>query len=530
MSRSGRLARWILVAAGGTVGLTACTDAPDLAATSAAEPTGRPARVRPDYFDAVVPPNIAPLSFLVEEPASRYQVWIYADRGDTIAIGSDEPEITIPIVPWRQLLQANRGARLQVRIHTRDAEGRWLAFNTSAITVADEDIDGYLAYRLIKPIYNWWRSVGIYQRDLHDYAETPVLRGLSFINPSTGVGGCVNCHTFANNRTDRMTVGIRDPLYGSSVLLAVDGQVTKVGTRFGYNSWHPSGRLVTYSVNKVRQFFHEAAAECRDVVDLDSGLAYYLLESQSTSTNAKLDASDRLETYPTWSPDGRYLYFCSAPLRWTDMETVPPEGYDEIQYDLMRISYDADADAWGERELVLAASRTGKSILLPRVSPDGRFLLFCMCDYGCFPIHRADSDLYMMDLQRAERTGQFGYRRLAAANSDQSESWHSWSSNSRWIAFSSKRGDGLFTRTYLSYVDEDGEAHKPLVLPQRDPAFYDSFLKTYSVPELTTEPVRIREADMARAVRSERQIEVGGPGPARVTPPAGGTSWQGLRE
>ena len=117
---------------------------------------------------------------------------------------------------------------------------------------------------------------------------------------------------------------------------------------------------------------------------------------------------------------------------------------------------------WGHAETVLSAEQTGLSILLPRVSPDGRFLLFCMCRYGCFPVYQPSSDLYMMDLA----TGR--YSRLAI-NSEYSESWHSWSSNSRWIAFSSKRQGGLFTRTYLSYVDDDGTAYKPFVLPQRDP-------------------------------------------------------------
>ena len=76
-------------------------------------------------------------------------------------------------------------------------------------------------------------------------------------------------------------------------------------------------------------------------------------------------------------------------------------------------------------------------------------------------------------------------------NSNRSESWHAWSSNGRWIVFASKRRDGLFGRLYISYVDADGRTRKPFLLPQEDPAFYDSFLKTYNVPEMIKEPVQI---------------------------------------
>jgi hypothetical protein len=180
---------------------------------------------------------------------------------------------------------------------------------------------------------------------------------------------------------------------------------------------------------------------------------------------------------------------------------VPPKGYAEVKYDLVRIAYDVEADQWGQPETVLAAKDTGRSILLPRISPDGRFLLFCMCRYGCFPAYQPSSDLYLMDLEK----GTFAE---APINSEFSESWHSWSSNSRWIAFSSKRGEGTFTRCYLSYVDRSGRAHKPFVIPQADPEFYDTFLKTFSVPELVTGPVPVAPAALMRAARSDSAIAV----------------------
>jgi len=94
------------------------------------------------------------------------------------------------------------------------------------------------------------------------------------------------------------------------------------------------------------------------------------------------------------------------------------------------------------------------------------------------------------------------YRKLNV-NSEASESWHSWSSNSRWIAFSSKRMHGSFTRTYFSYVDVNGGASKPFVLPQKDPGYYEGCLRTFSVPELVVEPVRTTKETLGKVVRGK---------------------------
>jgi hypothetical protein len=156
-----------------------------------------------------------------------------------------------------------------------------------------------------------------------------------------------------------------------------------------------------------------------------------------------------------------------------------------------------------------------------------------MCNYGCFPVYQHSSDLYMMDLEEARRTGQYKYRRLDI-NSAESESWHSFSSNSRWIVFSSKRSSGAFTRIYIAYLDENGKVHKPIRLPQKDPTYYDSSLWTYSVPELITGPVRATKEKLGRVVRKSEKISVEMP-VTMATPKVGGPEgyrepWQTERE
>ncbi|MCK4375379.1 MAG: PD40 domain-containing protein, partial [Candidatus Brocadiae bacterium] len=380
----------------------------------------RPPRIRPDYTDTVIPPNIAPLNFCVEEEGRRYVVKIRSEKGEGISVHSRTGEIAIPLRPWRRLLEANRGRELLFDVYVQAPDAHWDRFDTITNTIAREEIDGYLTYRLINAAYNTYVGMGIYQRDLQNHDESVILDNRSIAE------GCMNCHTFLKNTPDTMVMHMRSWAegYESGMLLIDKGVLSKVDTRTqrslgmaAYTSWHPSGRLVAFSMNKVRQFFHAARAEVRDTVDMDSDLAVYLLDSQSVKSTGSIASPDLLETWPAWSADGRHLYFCSAPVLWSDRDKVPPERYNEVRYDLMRIGYDVDSGAWGEPETILSAAETGLSISQPRVSPDGRFVLFCMSEYGTFPIHLAGTDLYLLDL----KTGQ--HRRLAC-NSDESDSWH----------------------------------------------------------------------------------------------------------
>jgi len=455
----------------------------------------------PDYSDAVIPPNIAPLNFLLSEPGERRYVKIHAANGDPIEVACDGQKVVIPPKRWRRLLEANRGRKVFFDCYVQDESGQWSKFRTVSNTVAAEPIDSYLAYRLITPIYNMWKNVGVYQRDLESFDQSPILRNTSF------AGGCVNCHTFRKNDPANMLMNVRpsthkrpgDPRGG--LVVARGGKVIGVvNTKTDFNpipaiylSWHPSGKVIGFSTNRITQFFH-SQGENRDVFDHRSDLGLYRVDTNTVTTSPKISRPDRMETYPTWSPDGKYLYFCSAPQ-------LPIRRYKAVRYDLMRIGYDLETDTWGEVETVLASSRTHLSVTHPRISPDGRWLLFCMCSYGNFSIYRPDSDLYMMDLASGE------YRRLGI-NSDRCESYHSWSSNGRWIVFSSKRIDGLFARPHFSYVDQTGKVYKPFVLPQRDPAFYESYLNTYNVPEFMIGPVPVSERDFAKALHSpDKQLK-----------------------
>ena len=469
---------------------------------TAAVTAGRPARIRPDFSETVLPPNIAPPNFVVDEPGTEYGVRLHSEHGEVIDVVGRSREIIIPPAPWRQLLAANQGNKLYFDVCVRGEDGQWSRFKPIANTIADAPVDRYLFYRFMKPIYIIRMNMAIHQRDLQTYEESTVLSNRSF------EGDCINCHSFAPNHPDRMIVQCRlesHASHSSGMIVVREDEVIKVDTRAlvraaesnrgriphaqaAYSMWHPNGQLIAFSANDISQFFH-AVGENRDVFDRESDLAIYDVNSNTVTTTPQISEPDRLETFPAWSPDGRRLYFCSA-------DPLPLERYEELRYDLMRIDYDPESGQWGDVEPVLLAKDTGLSISEPRVSPDGRWLLFCMSDYGGFPAYRPSSDLYLLDLD----TGQ--HHCLNAANSPLCESWHSWSSNSRWIAFASKRRDGVFARIYFSYVDESGRAHKPMLLPQKDPTYYDRLIKTYNVPELARTPAPASGHELTRVIRS----------------------------
>ena len=200
-------------------------------------PVAREPNITPDYGGLVIPPNIAPLNFRILEEGRAYHVTIHADRGTPIEIASRTGSILIPPRKWRSLLEANRGRQIFVEIYAQAEDTGWRQFRRLANTVATQEIDGTLVYRFMKPIYNAWSEIGIYQRTLADFDASPVLHGRSFGQ------GCLNCHSFAGHRADTMTIGLRSGTYGSHTLLARNGVVRKIGAKWGYTTWHPSGRL-----------------------------------------------------------------------------------------------------------------------------------------------------------------------------------------------------------------------------------------------------------------------------------------------
>jgi len=161
-----------------------------------------------------------------------------------------------------------------------------------------------------------------------------------------------------------------------------------------------------------------------------------------------------------------------------------PAEYKEVRYNLCSISFNPDNGTFGDRiDTIYNAAAQNKSVTFPRPSPDGKYILFTLADYGNFSIWHKEADLYLHDL----KTGIT--RRMDEVNSDDTESYHSWSSNSKWFVFSSRRMDGLYTRPFIASMNENGQAGKPFLLPQKDVEYYDRLLFSFNIPEFVNAPV-----------------------------------------
>lgn len=426
--------------------------------------------ITPDYSDITIPLNIAPLNFLIDEQGEKYKVEIYSADREKIVIKSAGNDIRIPLKRWKKLLLSSAGKDIFFEICVKK-NGNWIKYNIIVNHVADDPIDSYVVYRLIDPGFEMWSKMGIYQRCLENFEEKPVMLN------SLSRNNCMNCHSFSGNDSRTMLFHMRGNLAGT--IIYRNGEIKKTDTKTDeilsagvYPAWHPDGRFVAFSVNNITQLFHAVPEKKIEVIDSQSDLILFDMEANTVSQCESIASEERLETFPTWSPDGRYLYYCSA-------EALPVSQYDERKYGLFRISFDPETQKFGETDTVLSPARTGMSISFPGVSPDGRYIIFCMSQYGNFTIWHSDSDLYMLDTENGEM-------KKLNINSDQAESYHSWTSNGRWIVFGSRRSDGLFTRLWLSYFSRSGETGKPFIVPQKNPTHYDTFFKSYNRPEFIT--------------------------------------------
>ena len=66
-----------------------------------------------------------------------------------------------------------------------------------------------------------------------------------------------------------------------------------------------------------------------------------------------------------------------------------------------------------------------------------------------------------------------------------------------------KRIDGLTARFFISYIDENGSSGKPFIMPQKDPEFYERFLKSFNLPELSTLKVDVNPGKIRKIAKGD---------------------------
>lgn len=450
--------------------MVSCTPTPENVQQSNALPP-----IYPDYCDVTIPENIAPLNFLLRADCEAIEV-----KAGDIKINTKGNQVTFDIDDWKALMSQVAGNMINVTV-TALIDGQWIEFKPFTWQVVKDKVDPYLTYRLIEPDYEIWNHVQIQQRCVENFDVNAIGHYEQLENR------CMNCHTYANQDPKLSMMYVRGP--GGGAILNRDGKLSKLNIPGSvYFGFSPTGRYITYSTQKIVPAFHSLASKRLEVYDAASNIYVADMQEHHVISSSLLSDSLKFETFPTFSPDGKYIYYCAA-------DTVDlPGDIKQLQYALVRIPFDESTGTIGSQVDTLYNKR---SVCHPRISPNGKYLLYTVADYGTFPIWHPEADLQMMNLE----TGAIDS--LAVVNSQRSDTYHSWSSNSRWFVFASKRDDGLYGKPYFCYVDKDGKTHKPFCLPQRYPSFYDNNLKSFNAPELGKGKVPFDMEDVAKVMKQD---------------------------
>lgn len=446
--------------------------------------------IEPDYSGVTIPPNIAQLNFRILEDGVYFTIKCFSPDGrDLFSIKSKNGIVRFPSRLWTKLLTENRGRSVRFEISSINNDGKISKYIPVTLDISNERIDPYICYRLLYPGYESWSEMQIIQRSVEDFRESVIFDNRVMKN------NCVNCHTFLKYDPGKFFLHVRGSLKGTYFIENKDLtrrilRTDNMTSNAVYPAWHPGGRYIVFSSNAVVQSFNMIPGKRIEVYDQTSGLVIYDSEYNKISAIEEKDTTEYMDTFPCWSPGGDYLYYCRT------NQVKESFDFSKIKYNLVRKVFDQSSGLFGETEVIFKAEDIDKSVTLPSISPDGNYLVFTLHDYGTFSIWHKEADLYLLDLTN-------GRINRMTLNSDESESHHAWSSNGKWIVFSSKRSDGITARPYFAYFGSPDNVGKPFVLPQKDPDLYEKLAKTFNRPEFVSGKVVAGPRDFARASKDE---------------------------
>ncbi|MCQ2051017.1 MAG: hypothetical protein MJY74_02280 [Bacteroidaceae bacterium] len=475
---------------------TACTNIPDCYTDISGNP-----EIFPDNINVTIPCNIAPLAFCYKEQAEKYITSISSGNTEYIVKGRN---VVIPAKKWNKLKDSSNQITITSYVQKN---GQWNAYKSFSYFVSADTIDKYLSYRLIPPGFENFNELKLIVRDLESYGEREFYSNRYLQEP--GKAQCMNCHYFRNYKTDQMQIHVRQYLGGT--MLFNNGNVRKINLKNDstisngvYTAWNPKYDYIAYTTNSTFEDLHNMDHNLIEVLDDASQLILYDINQNTVSMVSS--NKNTLACYPVWSTDGKRLYYTLSHMPYSGSDepgmktTYFYNHSSEIHYDLMYKDFDPETKKWGKEVKVIDAAKLGKSITLPRVSPDGRYLMFSMGTYGVFHIWHHESDLYLLDLE----TGT--YNSIASINSNYAESYHSWSSTGNWVVFSTRREDAGYTRLYIAHHNGDGTFDKPFALPTKNPQHSTFLMYSYNIPEFSIEDIPYTAKELAKMVK-EMSVE-----------------------
>jgi Tol biopolymer transport system component len=407
---------------------------------------------------------------------------------------SDERKLQLPDDVWAKIRGlAPRRAVLVVKGVKRS--GLWSRARETvhvskpvAFAVSTDAADRAVVFRQIDPPFSRFKTPNVYVRDLGEKDARVFLKSRREY--------CFNCHQFSNRSgtSGKMAIQVRylgfetkeEPTYlavydiarktGERVILPFKLQMTT------FMSWSPDGKKLAYSANQQLATLPPIVHETQVAGESTSDIGIYDTERARTWLLPGASDPKLLEIFPNWSADGKYVVFSSAPaglypsLTHYRLHMVPLNG-----------------GRGGKAVPVPGTERPDKSDYFARWSPDGKWFTFARADADA--LLKSSSDIWIMS---ADFKGEA--RPLECNAPCATDSWYSWSSNSRWIVFVSKREDGVYGRMYLTHIDERGHASPAVKVPVWNPPMMSA-----NVPEFTIEVPKIDEPSLFNGVNADEK-------------------------
>ncbi len=475
----------------------------------------------PPYQDSIViPPNIAPLNFVL--PDTMEDAIVVVEGYERYVYNSND----IKIFPkrWRKFCKPNTTIKITVHYNGKQYKPlHWF--------VSQDSIDPYIVYRLVLPTDGAYQTISLNERTLSNFKTRPIMQN------TQQKGNCFNCHSFQNFNSSKYTLQLRNP----RGLLINGRDVETPETKdegLLYSSWHPQKEIIAFlQGGRIPIDFFMPSDDTSaagnayfyNQVEINTSIVIYNLKTNKWKTITTDTTCEY--SYPTWHPNGKTLYFTRStkkPLPHRQPES--PDFLTQYSFDLAYIHYNPQTEQFGDSIYTLikasdfATATQGQkngSFGVPRVSPDGKMLVASFSAYAGNPI-RNNSVLVGVTLaqQNAQGSGSHLYlfaspdgegkkdvgsipnatparpphasappQRQTPAPPHASKSWPTFSTNSKWLMFVSKQIDGYFTQVWFAHIDtETGRTSTAFPLPQATGNAYKEIPKAFNLPEFSTTP------------------------------------------
>ncbi len=443
--------------------------------------------IRYPLDETLFPPEIAPPTFRWEDSRDDVDGWLvtfrFQDEKGVMSFGSRAMEWTPSDEQWQVIQRRSVERPVQVAVQglNQTDPDRILSEASISVSTSQDEVGAPIFFREVNLPFRTavkdpaahirWRFGDISSR------EPPriVLEKLPV---------CGNCHSFsADGSTLAMEVDSGNDK-GAYAIAPVEEQIvlepSKIITWSDYRredgqktfgllcQASPDGRCIVGTVkDRALAVYRDELAFSQLFFLVKGILAIYDRKKQTISALPGADDPRYVQTSATWSPDGKTIVFARSrseafdppSLRNIDSVLVPQNvaedflsGGRKFMFDLYRIPFNDGKG--GKAEPIAGASNNGMSNYFPKISPDGKWIVFCKAK--SFMLLQPDSELYIIPAAGGEA------RRLRC-NTDRMNSWHSWSPNGKWLVFSSK-AYSVYTQLFLTHIDSAGRSTPPVVL------------------------------------------------------------------